>query len=416
MKKVLFLLPLILACSCQNRTMSQLVCVQLTDRNGISETISQKDRLIQLSSNDFLSEQPYKVVKQIFSKDSEGKTPSKLTSYHDNGQIKQYLEVKNGRAFGKYLEWYQNGVLKLEANTIEGIGDLSLDAALGWMFDDTSFAYDDKGNMIARVPYKKGVIDGLCTYYDDQGKQIKSIEYVNGYMHGEYKELYPSGEIKKITNYVFGEKQGLSEFFGNETCPKYNEQYEKNRLHSGSYYDLKGSLISSVDDYNGFKVIYQDGKLRRRLEIKSGKIEGKMTCFFEDGSISNTYYIVNGEKHGEEILYYTSKKPKMRLDWYEGEIHGQINTWYSTGENESERQMYHNEKHGKSLAFYADGSIMLIEEYENENLYEGSYFKKGKKEPVSSVVRGDGIATIYDKDGILLQRVKYEKGKPVDDT
>ncbi len=416
MKKILFLLPLIFACSCQNRTVSHLVCVQLTDRNGISETISQKDRLLQLSTNDFLSEQPYKVVKQIFSKDSEGKTPSKLTSYHDNGQIKQYLEVKNGRAFGKYLEWYQNGVLKLEATTIEGIGDLSIDAALGWMFDEISFAYNDKGNMIARVPYKKGVIDGICTYYDEQGQQIKSIEYVNGYMHGECKELYASGEVKKITNYVFGEKHGVSEFFGNDTHPKYVENYKKNRLQSASYYDLEEALIGGVDDYQGFKVSYQNGRLHRRLEITDGKIEGKMIHFFEDGSISNTYYIENGEKHGEEILYYESGKPKMRLDWYEGEIHGQINTWYPSGENESERQMYHNEKHGKSLAFYADGSIMLIEEYENENLYEGSYFKKGKKEPISSIARGDGIATLYDKDGILLQRVNYEKGKPVDDT
>lgn len=57
---------------------------------------------------------------------------------------------------------------------------------------------------------------------------------------------------------------------------------------------------------------------------------------------------------------------------------------------------------------------MLIEEYEEDVLVEGKYFKKQAKQPISSVFQGNGMATLYDEQGIFLRKIIYQKGKPID--
>ena len=34
------------------------------------------------------------------------------------------------------------------------------------------------------------------------------MQYLNGLLHGDWKEYYPSGEIKSITQYKFDKKDG----------------------------------------------------------------------------------------------------------------------------------------------------------------------------------------------------------------
>ncbi len=38
---------------------------------------------------------------------------------------------------------------------------------------------------------------------------INEVEYLNGLLHGEWKEYYPSGKIKSITQYEFDKKHGV---------------------------------------------------------------------------------------------------------------------------------------------------------------------------------------------------------------
>jgi hypothetical protein len=56
---------------------------------------------------------------------------------------------------------------------------------------------------------------------------------------------------------------------------------------------------------------------------------------------------------------------------------------------------------------------MLIEEYENDLLFKGSYYKKGDKKAVSTIESGNGTASLYTSEGLFLKKVSYEKGKPI---
>jgi hypothetical protein len=53
---------------------------------------------------------------------------------------------------------------------------------------------------------------------------------------------------------------------------------------------------------------------------------------------------------------------------------------------------------------------MLIEEYDHDQLMNGTYYSKATQEKVSEVQMGTGIATIFDPEGYFLQKVRYEKG------
>jgi hypothetical protein len=55
-----------------------------------------------------------------------------------------------------------------------------------------------------------------------------------------------------------------------------------------------------------------------------------------------------------------------------------------------------------------------MEEYEEDRLVGGQYFKKNQKEPISVIFNGNGTATLYDEQGIFLRKIQYVKSKPVD--
>ena len=87
-------------------------------------------------------------------------------------------------------------------------------------------------------------------------------------------------------------------------------------------------------------------------------------------------------------------------------------TQYESGTLESQREMHDNKKHGLFFAWFQEGDLMLMEEYENDLLIKGSYYKKWEKKPISKIENGSGLATIFDKEGKFLKKITYEKGLP----
>lgn len=397
----------------------KLISLQLIDRNGFNETISSEDRLEVYKNTNFLEPQPYTKVVRLYQRSKKGKVLSAVTSYHENGEVAQYLQVENGRAHGEYKEWHPNGHLKVKANIIEGLGDVSIDAMGSWVFDGECFAYDEKGRMIAKITYSKGELCNDAYYYYADGTIRKKVPYYKNEIHGEEILFSDEGEQIGSINYRKGLKHGVSDYKGSKACPKFYEEYQEGKLISGIYYNFDGSVISKVTNGSGLQTLYDDGKLVKQLEFKSGEQDGRVYHYASNGRLSSSYTLKNGDKHGEEWVYFLvsekPKQPKICLNWYEGKLQGRVKTWYQNGNLESEKEMYNNKKNGPSTAWYQNGAVMLIEEYENDTLVKGLYMKKGEKSPVSSVSNGSGTATLYDKDGYFLRKVQYQKGIPVEE-
>ena len=184
-KKVyLILFIYFIALSCSNKNQNDLIsCLQIVDRNGLSETISSKEEIVKYQNTDFNKSQPYQKVLRIYKNSKNKDSKSILTSYHPNGELFKYLEIKDSRAFGKYMEYHPNGILKVLANVIGGPSDF--DAASDWIFDGECQVFLENQKLVSKFNYLKGSLEGSSFFYYPNSKIKKIIPYENNQIHGD---------------------------------------------------------------------------------------------------------------------------------------------------------------------------------------------------------------------------------------
>ena len=399
--------------SCAQKNLSQekaLVSIQLMDRNGVQETISQPERLKKFENVNFFDPQPYEKVTCHYK--HKGFSQSKVLSYHKNGAVMQFLEVVSSRAKGAYREFFDSGSLKVEAEVIEGIGDLSFIAQESWIFDGLSKVCYENGKLKATVQYEKGVLHGQSTYFQEDGTIWKTTPFVAGFVQGEELFFSKKGEQIGVITYDKGLKQGRSWFGPQANGLSCVEEFASGKLMEGEYRTPDGALISKVTNGEGIRTVFEKGKLLRTEEIFDGIVQGKISFYLSNGQLEHTILQKNGMKEGEECFFHSNGKLKLKILWENDQIHGIVQSWYEDGMVESERMYAQNKKEGTAFAWYKDGSRMLIEEYENDILITGRYYKKGDQEPVSRVKEGEGVATLYDAKGYFLKKISYKKGLP----
>ncbi|MEX0961278.1 MAG: hypothetical protein WDZ28_00260 [Simkaniaceae bacterium] len=423
MKKTLPLLLLSLfLTSCASRVSKEpsIVTLQIIDKNGFNETITNKERLKKFESTNFLEPQPYQKAVRVFERKEEGMIPAVVTSYHNNGQIWQYLETTTGRANGQFFEWFPDGSLHIQANVVEGIGDLTEAAQETWVFDGENNVYNEKEQLMASILYDKGSQTGEARYFFESGTLKRVVPYHYDRINGVIKTYNEEGEVIGESRYENGDLNGLTYFKGDGLTPPYEEQYREGLLFDATYWNHEGEVISKIEGGEGEMAVFDMGFLRSFREYQEGNLEGEVKFFTKEGFLESSFMVKEGKKHGKESVYYIPKRKKidqkqtlkLSIDWYKDEIHGMVKTWYLDGTEESQREMMHNLKHGISFAWYKDGSLMHVEEYEEGKLRKGSYMKKGQSLAVSRVDNGLGTATLFDGEGIFLRRIQYENGKP----
>lgn len=387
-----------------------LTCITLTDRNGLSETITTKERLKTLSQIDFLSPQPYQKVMCLYGK---GTHHGYIASYHPNGQIKQYVEIANHRALGRYCEWYPNGVQKIEATVIGGIADLNANAEKSWLFDGENYAWNEEGILVAAIPYSKGELQGEALHYHDNGTIWKRTPYVKGALEG-MQSLYTSeGTLFQTNEFHQNEREGTSYRYWPDGSLTYQETYQHGLLQEANYFDLEGKEIASIHKGKGIRALFGKDRIIAFEEWREGTSSGQVRLLDEQGALSHSYYVKKGVKQGEEIEYFPgTTQPKLLLTWYGGTLHGPMKTWYPDGTLESQREMSANKKNGILTAWYQNGTLMLVEEYDNDKLIKGEYYRMGEKQAISKVEKGKGVATLFSPQGTPLQKVSYQEGLP----
>lgn len=417
---VFFLFVLFLQSCTANKSrfgITELKTITLIDRNGITETINNSERIKQYQGVNFLRSQPYEKVLRIHRRTKEGRIPAYIHSYHENGQPKQYLEVIDSRAYGSYTEWHSNGNCRVRACVVGGEADLSEQAEKSWIFDGHSSAWDEEGCLVADIPYKNGVQEGTAHYYHKNGVVWRKVPFEKGTPHGEAEVYLDNGQLFQRISWNLGTLDGQAEKYWPLSTLAAEELYESNALVEGKYYDQAGKLICQIRDGNGCKALFGKCEVAEIHEFRNGNPEGAVKVFGTDKKLIRRYYVKNDQKHGEEIEYYELPHlrhlPKLFVTWHEGKIQGIAKTWYDNGVQESSREISNNAKNGVSTAWYRDGNLMLIEEYAHDKLQKGEYYRRGEKRPISKIENGNGTATLFDSEGNFNRKVYYENAEPV---
>ena len=305
----IFISTILISCSPRYQE-NEISCIQIVDRNGLSETISSVESLKTYQNAHFEENQPYQKVLRIYNKDDSNNTTSILTSYHENGQIWKYLDIKNARAFGKYKEYHPNGALKIDANVISGVADFNNQES--WLFDGTSLVYNEKGTLISKFYYEKGALQNDAVYNFSNGKIKKVVPYVDDEITGEVQEYTKSGEILLKTTYKNGIKHGSNIGFFSKENIAFIEEYENNLLLNGQYFKKSRVKIASIKNGDGEKTIFKNQCIKKLIEYKNGKPEGRVQVFSLDGHLQNEYFQKDNIKEGVETEYY--KRNEIRSE------------------------------------------------------------------------------------------------------
>ena len=412
---ILLCLTLFVGCIANRRSelIPELASINLVDRSGMSETISQKERLEQYATVDFLESQSYQKILRVYARDSLGSIKAIITSYHLNGQIKQYLEVSDNRAYGSYREWFLDGTLKLETHVIGGVADLTTAAEKSWLFDGCSQIFNESGNLIASIEYSKGELVGISRYYHSNGNLWRTVPFCKNLVDGVVEIYLEDGSLFQSSQFLQDVKHGKTLRYWPSTALSIDETYVEGRLVNAYYYDLNGQVVAEIQEGQGYRAAFAKESISELQEFNDGLLDGKIQVFDLQSNIIKIYHVKNEMKHGEEIEFYpSSDKPKISIYWVDGKIHGQVKTWYQDGVPETQREMTNNSKNGLFTAWYHDGSVMFLESYEHDKLAKGKYFKKQENFPVSEVTEGNGTATLHDANGNFVKKIKYRNSKP----
>ncbi|MBQ8498857.1 toxin-antitoxin system YwqK family antitoxin [Chlamydia sp.] len=394
----------------------RLTGINIIDRNGLSETICSKEKLQKYTKVDFLSPQPYQKVMRTY-KNASGEAVACLTTYYPNGQIRQYLECLNNRAFGRYREWHSNGKIRIQAEVIGGIADLHPSAEAGWLFDGITYAYDSEGQLEAVIQYEKGFLEGVSTYYHSNGNVWKQCPYHKGVAHGDFLIFTEEGSLLKKQTFCKGLLSGSSlRYEPNSQQLLAEEEFFQGKLWTGKYYDpaTKAELFRVVDG-KGKQAVYGKYAVIETRQILRGVTHGEVVVFDETGTeVRQTYSLINDHKEGEEVFFYPlGGGKKMSLTWSKGILQGSVKTWYPNGTLESSKELVQNKKQGLLMLYYPEGQIMATEEYAEDLLIKGEYFRPDDRYPYAKVEKGCGTAAFFSPTGGLLKKVFYEDGKPV---
>lgn len=402
-----------------------LACVSIMDREGSVTTINAEERLKGYVSVNFMTPQPYEKVLRVYKKDCEGNSYAYVTSYHPNGQLKQYLEIRNAGAYGAYKEWHENSTLKFECTLVGGEPDITSDAQKSWQFDGVCKAWDDCSNLIATYNYCKGSLEGESIQYYPGDIVRARTPYTRNEINGTVEMFFPDGSSMAKAKWNNGELHGEAIRYWKSGIVAAEETFEYSRILAGTYYNPDGTEVAAIVDGYGFRPTYKQECLSELCEFQEGIPGGEIKVLHEKGYLISSHHIKDGVKDGIETFYYApplgtkvfgpeTQKSQLMITWRDGRIHGVTKSWYPDGNIESQREMADNQRNGLLTAWYRDGSFMLVEEYENNRLVKGEYFKRGERRPETKVTDGEGIATLYDADGHFLRRLSYFHGSPLD--
>ena len=125
-----------------------------------------------------------------------------IVTRHKNGRVNIRLPFKKGLRDGVAVIYYDNGQKETERLYKNG---LIMKPIKTW---------HKNGQLMSIMPIENQVSHGIFKKWNDSGKLILEETYINGKREGESKEWFDSGKIKVINTFFDGEL-------------KYSKQYDE---------------------------------------------------------------------------------------------------------------------------------------------------------------------------------------------
>lgn len=327
------------------------------------------------------------------------------TFYYSNGNISSEGFMKDGKPNGYWKTYFPNGNIKSEGNR----KIFKLDSL--WIF------YDIDGDTLKKINYYDDKKNGYYYTYEYKnfenkktGGLISKELFVNDIKQGK-SYYYKNGKIYKIITYVDGQKDGIAIKYNDSiisTIYEYNKDYLV-------YKDNINKLDKLGKKQGVWKEFYPNGKIKRKLNYKNGKLNGNLIEYNNLGKPIKT------KEYKNDSLICDSVKIKFNIS--------DRQEFYENGNIKFEGSFIDSIPIGLHKFYSVDGTVITGKKFDNNGILISSgnvdslnkkngkwllYYPTGEIKAKGNYIRNvrTGKWTFYYKNQAIEQVGNYLRGYP----
>ncbi|MCF8426078.1 MAG: tetratricopeptide repeat protein [Bacteroidia bacterium] len=251
-----------------------------------------------------------------------------------------------------------------------------------------------------------GFIDVLGSF-NNNGERVGTWYYFNS-----------KKDTTRILNYVNGSLNGEYKSFRNGFLRE-SGTYLNGKLDGTITEYYPDGTVSGVEIYtndlrNGAgKQYYSNGALNYEYTFTLDKLNGSLKEYFDHGVLKEESNYKDGKLEGKMLSYYENKKLQKECVYVNNQLEGPYKTYYQNGQTEQEGIAVKGNTSGKWTKYYSDGkvkSISNLDENGKINGEEESFDHQGRKYRTDTYIRGEWKRVqVFNHAGKSIYDVKISK-------
>ena len=275
------------------------------------------------------------------------------------------------------------------------------------------------GSILYVMSLKDGYQDGPTIHYSADGKIDQETSYRNDRIDGYDKRYFPNGQLRLITSYEKGLKQGEQIFYfeteNGQPSIRFINHYDQG-LKSGEQkqFNQEGTLIHStsyrinLEDNNeqkyGVEINYRDnGNISQRRFYVDGRLHGLFQSYHENGQLQ------------QESCYQSGREQKGLNLCKSSEGKEVIQILFANGHVQHEYEVEDGKLNGFNKTYYENNQLSLLRHFKDDRQTgeEQQYDKEGVLRASSNWQdsRKDGLARWFFDNGEVRNEFHYSKGR-----
>ncbi len=278
-----------------------------------------------------------------------------------NPELTLTIDVLAEKELPPLIEYEKNKGILINVHIIDfnGFSETITNKDRLRQFEQRNFLLPQQYRKVLRVFRRSQTGNSLSivTLYHENGQIYRYLECVNGRASGNFREWYDNGQIKIEAYVTAGSADVDDKSVDTWTFDGLSKAWTPQGKKMGVFSYKKGLL-------NGASTMcYLSGEVEWYTEYKDGKKSGFERHFRPDGSLI------------EEISYQDGLRE------------------------------------GVSRGYWTTGKLKYQEDFQLDLLQEGIYYPKEGEEALSTVLKGNGVRSLFNDD-ILVSQYQIQQGKP----
>lgn len=295
-----------------------------------------------------------------------------------------------------------------------------------------TWEYTDRfGNLVSKIPYKDGDIDGVLYFYNDNGS-LASIEARDKDEVSGVDEGYNYGVLSSVEHYEAGKTNGPAIFYnadgsvrrerfdeGGETLRdieywstgkmRENDYLIEDEVYKREIFSPSGEKVTTIDfrKMNGkFSYRYTPKSEGYDMTLVNGNFHGPFKITQPDGSVIVDAQFRNGRLHGIYKRNGPANVPLNEYNYYNGLLHGEVRMYDLNGALRTIHHYAFGKAYGLVQRFYLNkNKVFEYTEFDGKQTGEITYYNQ----------KGEPILKVYDTNDHPEYYIRFGKSGQLDE-